>query len=80
MSTAESAPTEQIESLSTSAEILPKDDLLSVLNGQPADSSYRELLLELQTRWALREGLADAAAGRTIDHEEVKAIVDAWSK
>jgi len=80
MATTEQRPASAENAPAASQTPLPKDDLLAVLQSQPADSSYEELLRELHARWSLRRGLADADAGRTTDHAEVKAIVESWSK
>lgn len=60
--------------------LLPRDEMIAIIEGQPADSSYDELLRELMAARAIERGLADADAGRTISHEDAAARVRSWRK
>lgn len=59
---------------------LPRDEMIAIIEGQPADSSYDELLRELIAARAVERGLADVDAGRTVSHEDAAARVRSWRK
>lgn len=48
-----------------------KDQILDLVEQQPDDSSYDEILRELALARMIDRGLADVEAGRTIGHEEM---------
>lgn len=53
------------------ADTTPKDVMIRTIQELPDDSSYDEILRELAFARMIERGLADAEAGRTIDHEEM---------
>lgn len=55
-----------------------KDRILKILNDQPDDSSYDEILRELAFAQMVEKGLADSDAGRTISHEELGHRIRTW--
>ena len=55
-----------------------KERMLEVLEEQPEDSSYDELLRELAFARMIERGLADSDAGRTISSEEVEERIASW--
>jgi predicted transcriptional regulator len=57
---------------------IPKQHLLIVLEEQPDDSSYDELLRELAFARMIDRGLTDATAGRTIDNDELRREIASW--
>ena len=57
-----------------------KEEMLRLLQEQPDDSSYEELLRELAFARMIERGLADSDAGRTISHEEMGRRLAAWEK
>ena len=57
-----------------------KQKLLQLVQDQPEDSSYDEILRELAFARMVDWGLADAQSGRTISHEEMKARISSWAK
>jgi predicted transcriptional regulator len=57
-----------------------KQRMIQILEEQPDDSSYDELMRELAFERMVERGVADADAGRTISHEEMGRRVDAWEK
>jgi predicted transcriptional regulator len=57
-----------------------KEEMLRLLQEQPDDSSYDELLRELAFARMIERGLADSDAGRTISHEEMGQRIAAWEK
>jgi len=50
-----------------------KEQIAKILQDQPDDSSYDEILRELALARMIERGLADSDAGRTISHEEMGA-------
>ena len=48
-----------------------KEQIAKILQDQPDDSSYDEILRELAFARMVERGLADSDAGRTISHEEM---------
>lgn len=57
-----------------------KQKMLELIQDQPEDSSYDEILRELAFARMIERGLEDEANGRTISHEEMKASVASWVK
>jgi predicted transcriptional regulator len=57
-----------------------KDQMIHLIQEQPDDSSYDELLRELAFARMVDRGLADSDAGRTIDHAEMKRTLETWRK
>ena len=57
-----------------------KERMLGILNQQPDDSSYEELLHELGFALAIERGLADSKAGRKISHEEMGRRIASWAR
>ena len=55
-----------------------KEQLIKVIQEQPDDSSYDEILRELAFRRMVELGLADSAARRTISNEEMQRRIQAW--
>ncbi|MFQ5528641.1 MAG: hypothetical protein ACE5GX_20600 [Thermoanaerobaculia bacterium] len=57
-----------------------KEQIRKLLEEQPDDSSYDEILRELAFHRMVERGLADADAGRTISHEEMGRRIDSWAE
>ena len=57
-----------------------KERLKSVIDAQPDDASYEEILRELAFERMVERGLADARAGRTISNEEMGTRIRLWQK
>lgn len=57
-----------------------KEEMLRLLQDQPDDSSYDELLRELSFARMIERGLADSDSGRTSSHEEMGQRIAAWEK
>jgi predicted transcriptional regulator len=56
----------------------PKDHLRRLIEDQPDDSSYEEIIRELAFAAMVERGLADSEAGRTISHEEMRKTIESW--
>ncbi len=61
-------------------ESLPKDRMIDIIQNQPDDSSYDEILRELAFARMIELGLADSDAGRTISSDELKRRMKSWQK
>ena len=55
-----------------------KEQIAKMLQDQPDDSSYEEILRELALAQMVDRGLADSDAGRTISHEEMGRRIKTW--
>ncbi len=55
-----------------------KEQIAKILQDQPDDSSYEEILRELALAQMVDRGLADSDAGRTISHEEMGRRIETW--
>lgn len=58
--------------MSTVERVSPKQQMMAVLQQQPDDSTYDELLRELAFSKVVERGLQDVDAGRVVSNEEVK--------
>ena len=61
-------------------ETLPKHRMIEIIQSQPDDSSYDEILRELAFARMIELGLADLEAGRTVSSEEVRRRIESWQK
>jgi predicted transcriptional regulator len=57
-----------------------KEEITRIIEGQPDDSSFDELLRELAFSRTIQRGLEDSVAGRTIPDEEVRLRIEEWRK
>ena len=62
----------------TAHEPAAKARMRAIIEDQPEDSSYDEILRELAFDRMIRRGLADAAAGRTLGELEVRRRLRLW--
>jgi len=54
--------------------------MAKIVQEQPDDSSYDEILRELAFARMVERGLADSHIGRTIGDEEIKRRIRTWRK
>ncbi|MGE0468668.1 MAG: hypothetical protein AB7L09_07875 [Nitrospira sp.] len=54
------------------------EQIAKVLQDQPDDSAYDEILRELALARMIEKGLADSDASRTIRHEEMGRCIKTW--
>ncbi|MDT8386765.1 MAG: hypothetical protein RQ736_04585 [Thiogranum sp.] len=57
-----------------------KDEMKQVLESQPDDSSYDELLRELAFKRMVDKGLADVEQGNVVSNEEMHSRIQSWRK
>lgn len=55
-----------------------KSMLRAVIEAQPEDASYEEIMRELAFERMVERGLADVRAGRSVSHEEALRRIRAW--
>jgi len=57
-----------------------KEKMTEIIQQQPDDSSYDEILRELAFARMVERGLQDSRNGRTISNEEMGRRVQSWQK
>ena len=57
-----------------------KEQITELVQQQPDDSSYDEIIRELAFHRMIQRGLKDSDDGRTISNDEMEARIDTWSK
>jgi len=57
-----------------------KDELTKLIQDQPDDSSYDEILRELAFNLMVQRGLKDSDEGKTISNEEMGRRIRSWQK
>ena len=56
----------------------PKQQMLAILQDQPDDSTFDELLRELACRRSVHKGLNDVDQGKTVSNEEALSQIKSW--
>jgi predicted transcriptional regulator len=57
-----------------------KAQLIRLIEDQPDDSSYEEILRELAFAAMVERGVADSDAGRTVSNEEMARRIESWRR
>ena len=57
-----------------------KEELKTLLEAQPEDSSSEKLIRELAFHVMVQRGLADSDAGRTVSNQEMSHRIRSWQK
>jgi len=57
-----------------------KEQLIRLIQEQPDDSSYEEIVRELALATMVERGMADADAGRVISNEEMARRIESWRR
>lgn len=55
-----------------------KDSMIKIIQSQPEDGNFDEILRELIFIEMINRGLADSEVGRTISHEEMERRITSW--
>jgi predicted transcriptional regulator len=55
-----------------------KEQMSRIIEAQPENSSYEEILRELACERMVERGLADSDQGRTISNEEMQERIQSW--
>jgi predicted transcriptional regulator len=57
-----------------------KERMADVIQNQPEDATYEEILRELALEQMIASGLKDSREGKTISNDEMKHRLSAWQK
>jgi predicted transcriptional regulator len=57
-----------------------KETMVKIIESQPDDSTYDEILRELAFARMIEKGIADSDAGRTITNNDMKQRIESWQK
>ena len=57
-----------------------KERMADVIQNQPEDATYEEILRELAFEQMIASGLKDSREGKTISNDEMKHRLSAWQK
>ena len=57
-----------------------KEQMIKIIQEQPDDSSYDEILRELAFARMVERGLKDSKEGRTISNEDIERRIRRWQK
>lgn len=57
-----------------------KERMKEIIEAQPDDSTYEEILRELAFARMIDRGLEDSRAGRTVSNEEMQRRIRAWER
>lgn len=57
-----------------------KEEIAQIVQQQPDDSSYDEILRELAFARMVARGLVDSQSGQTISDEEINRRIKTWDK
>jgi hypothetical protein len=57
-----------------------KQELARLIQEQPEDSSFEEIVREMAFSLMVQRGLKDSDQGRTITNEEMRHRIRAWQK
>ena len=57
-----------------------KEQMVRIVQEQPDDSSYDDILRELAFARMVERGLADSQTGRTVSDEEMSRRIKTWRK
>lgn len=57
-----------------------KERMAEVIQSQPEDASYEEIMRELAFERMVERGLEDSRKGRVIANEEMKRCISTWQK
>ena len=57
-----------------------KEEMTKIIQEQPDDCSYDEILRELAFARMIERGLEDSKAKRTISNDEMKRRIQTWQK
>ena len=60
--------------------VTAKEQITELVQRQPDDSSYDEIIRELAFHLMIKRGLKDSDEGRTISNEEMQGRINTWLK
>lgn len=62
------------------SQLTTKEHMVQIIEAQPEDSSFDEILRELAFARMIDRGLDDIDHGRLIDHAEVRREMESWGE
>ena len=57
-----------------------KEKMAEVIQAQPEDATYEEIMRELTFERMVEQGLADSRSDRVVSNEEMKRRIRTWQK
>ena len=57
-----------------------KEKMTEVIESQPDDATYEEIMRELAFEKMIERGLADSRSGRVIPNEDMRRRIRTWQK
>jgi predicted transcriptional regulator len=57
-----------------------KEKMTEVIQSQPEDATYEEIMRELAFEKMIERGLSDSRSGRVASNEEMERRIRAWQK
>jgi predicted transcriptional regulator len=57
-----------------------KELITKIIQEQPDDASYEEILRELVSERMIKQGLEDSRKGRLVSNEEMEQRIRSWQK
>lgn len=57
-----------------------KEQMVEVINSQPLDASYDEIMRELALERMVNRGLEDSRQKRTLSNEEIERRIQSWQQ
>ena len=57
-----------------------KEKMTEVIQAQPADATYEEIMRELAFERMIERGLADSRSERVMSNEEMERRISTWQK
>lgn len=57
-----------------------KDIMEEIIEAQPDDASYEEIMRELAFERMVQRGLADSRSGNTVSNEELEQRIQTWQQ
>ena len=57
-----------------------KEEMIKIIEQQPEDSTFDEILRELAFAKMVEQGLADSDGGRTFRNEDIRRRIRSWQK
>ncbi|WP_426992870.1 hypothetical protein [Methylomonas sp. CM2] len=57
-----------------------KEQMAEVINDQPLDASYEEIMRELAFQRMINRGMEDSREQRTLSNEEIERRIQSWQQ
>ena len=57
-----------------------KEQMVEVINNQPLDASYEEIMCELAFQRMINRGMEDSREQRIVSNEEIERRIQSWQQ